>query len=67
MNFMKEHFTLLNINFEMKILHIITGLNDGGAEAILYRLCKFNKSQSHHVISLSGPGKYGDKLEKNRS
>ncbi len=48
----------------MKILHIITGLNDGGAEAILYRLCKFNKSQSHHVISLSGPGKYGEKLEK---
>ena len=25
------------------ILHIITGLNNGGAEAVLYRLCKYDK------------------------
>lgn len=45
-----------------KILHIITGLNDGGAEAALFRLCKANKGNRHHVISLMDNGKYGEKL-----
>ena len=48
----------------MKIYHIITGLIDGGAEATLYRLCKHDKANHHHVISLSGPGKYGPLLEE---
>ena len=47
----------------MKVFHIITGLNDGGAEAVLYRLCKHNQANRHHVVSLSGEGKYGPMLE----
>lgn len=45
------------------ICHIITGLNDGGAEAVLYRLCKHDQANHHRVISLSGTGKYGPMLE----
>lgn len=47
----------------MKVVHIITGLQDGGAEAVLYRLCERDRSNDHLVISLSGVGKYGPMLE----
>ena len=49
----------------MKVLHIITGLNDGGAEAVLHRMVT-SKSGSfkHVVISLMNAGKYGLLLEK---
>lgn len=46
------------------IFHIITGLNDGGAEAVLYRLCIVDAEAKHHVISLMDGGKYGPLLEK---
>ena len=48
----------------MKIVHIITSLSDGGAEAVLYRLCTFDKKNTHIVISLMDEGKYGALLEK---
>jgi glycosyltransferase involved in cell wall biosynthesis len=46
----------------MKIFHIITGLNDGGAEGVLFRLTTNNKENEHIVVSLSGDGKYGQLL-----
>lgn len=48
----------------MKILHVITGLSDGGAEAVLYRLLAHDSEGTHHVISLTDEGKYGDRLRK---
>ncbi|MGR8952996.1 MAG: glycosyltransferase family 4 protein [Gammaproteobacteria bacterium] len=52
-----------NLERSSKILHIITGLNSGGAEAALYRLCSFDRQNVHIVISLTDRGKYGDLLE----
>jgi len=47
----------------MNILHIITGLNDGGAEGVLYRLCVHDRKNSHSIISLMDEGKYGELLK----
>lgn len=43
--------------------HVITSLSDGGAEAVLYRLCNHDKENQHIVISLMDKGKYGSLLE----
>lgn len=42
-----------------KILHVITGLSDGGAEAVLTRLILNSPQYEHLVVSLSDSGKYG--------
>ena len=47
----------------MRIAHVITGLSDGGAEGVLYRLCVSDPENSHSVISLTDRGKYGDLLK----
>jgi glycosyltransferase involved in cell wall biosynthesis len=47
-----------------QIFHIISGLNDGGAEAVLYRLCANDNAEKHHVISLMDDGKYGPLLRE---
>jgi glycosyltransferase involved in cell wall biosynthesis len=47
----------------MKIIHIITTLNDGGAEATLMRLCEGDVRNIHIIISLSDDGKYGPLLK----
>ena len=44
------------------IFHIISGLNDGGAEVVLYRLCTSDKTVKHYVVSLMDEGKYGSLL-----
>ncbi len=50
-----------------KIVHIITGLGDGGAEAVLYRMVSSNDSpQEHIVICLQNKSKYGIALENKK-
>lgn len=51
-----------------KVVHIISGLENGGAEGVLFRLIdsslNHNDSIEHVVVSLSGSGVYGARLEK---
>lgn len=49
----------------MKVLHVITGLNNGGAEAVLFRLASADQKcgNQHHVVSLMDRGIYADRLE----
>lgn len=47
----------------MRVLHVVTGLGDGGAEAVLHRLVAHDPHDEHHVLSLTGPGKYGPMFE----
>ena len=48
----------------MKIVHIITGLGDGGAENTLYKICKYDHLNFHVVISFKKGGKYFQLLKK---
>ena len=36
----------------MKVVHVITGLGDGGAEHALFKICKYDITNKHVVISL---------------
>jgi hypothetical protein len=47
----------------MNILHVITGLDDGGAEAVLHRLITHDAHDTYHVVSLTDEGKYGPLLQ----
>ena len=42
----------------IKIVHIITGLGNGGAEHALFKICKYDLKNQHIVISLKNKGKY---------
>ena len=48
----------------MKVVHIITGLGDGGAEHALFKICKYDIKNKHFVISLKDKGKYFSLLNK---
>lgn len=50
----------------MKILHIITGLNNGGAETVLLNLVAGDKKENnqHHVVSLMDRGIFAARLEQ---
>ena len=41
-----------------KVCHVISGLGDGGAEALVFRLCSVEAHWKHVVISLTGRDKY---------
>lgn len=49
----------------MKIIHIISGLTQGGAESVLFRLLTYSRSANtrHIVVSLTGRDIYGPKFE----
>ncbi len=49
----------------MKILHIIAGLNQGGAEGTLCRLIQSDSTHQHCVISLLDEGVHGAALHAN--
>lgn len=47
----------------MRIAHIITGLGQGGAESVLFRLATYTDTATRHVvISLTDEGVYGQRL-----
>jgi glycosyltransferase involved in cell wall biosynthesis len=46
----------------VRIVHVITGLGEGGAEAVLHRLCQHTPDLHHEVVSLMNEGKYGTRL-----
>ena len=48
----------------MRIVHIITGLEDGGAEATLYNFVNNSDKNKHFIVSLKGEGKYGKIFEE---
>lgn len=48
----------------MKILHISTSLNHGGAEAVLTRLVLADRDNQHEVVSLLGDGDFGQMLRE---
>jgi glycosyltransferase involved in cell wall biosynthesis len=54
---------MAGLSMNKKIVHVITGLNDGGAEGVLARLCLKSNCYTHVVISLMNCGKYGPILE----
>ena len=46
----------------MRVVHVISGLGQGGAESALYRLCSKCNTCSHIVISMSGEGVFTERL-----
>lgn len=46
----------------MKILHVISGLSNGGAEGVLYRLIESDNKNLHEIVSLTDGGIYFDKF-----
>lgn len=63
---MAKHLKAIKDKMTIKILHVIIGLNIGGAERFLCRLIESHQGSeyfSHRVISLTSKGKLGEKLE----
>ena len=48
----------------MKIIHVISSLDRGGAERVLFNICVTDKHNEHIVISLTSLGHYGQLLKK---
>lgn len=47
----------------MKILHIIVGLKQGGAEETLFKIIKNDNLNKHVVVSLTDKGIFGEKIK----
>ena len=52
-----------NMTSNPHILHVITDLNTGGAEMMLYKLLQHPSTIKHSVISLKSKGNIGPKIE----
>ena len=50
----------------MKIIHIISSLDFGGAEKVLFNICNGDKENEHIIISLTQLGEYGRILKKKK-
>lgn len=47
----------------LRVTHVITGLGQGGAEAVLFRLTTYpDQTVQHTVVSLTDDGVYGERL-----
>jgi glycosyltransferase involved in cell wall biosynthesis len=60
----KHKSSVLTKSTNLKVVHIITGLGNGGAEAVLSRLCTHDHRARHIVVSLSDFGIYGAHLKE---
>lgn len=47
----------------LNVLHIVTGLTDGGAENSLYQLCQNDRQNQHRVVSMMDAGQYGVRFD----
>lgn len=47
----------------MRILHVITSLDNGGAQSVLYNLILNENVCTHGVVCLTGPGKYTEAMQ----
>ena len=58
-----KYYKRIKFNYKMKIVHIITGLDKGGAENALYKLLKTMKgSYDLEVVCLGEEGFYSNKI-----
>jgi len=62
---MKYRISRIPFNEQQKVVHVITGLGNGGAEAVLFRTLTATPEINHHVISLTSAGHYGKRLIEN--
>lgn len=55
--------TAIALRKSLRVFHIISGLDEGGAEAVLFRLCTASPDRaSDVVVSLTTEDAYGDRL-----
>ena len=63
-----QYHEILMPRRQMKVLHVITDLGQGGAESVLYELIKAtHKTIDHNVVSLHSEGVYGSRLRQTRN
>lgn len=53
----------MTVSATLRVTHVITGLGQGGAEAVLFRLATYpDQAVQHTVVSLTDSGVYGERL-----